>query len=237
MKSMVRLTTLLLNELENQTGISTVRDIKTVRERSEKEGLSFLTITLPQFEKDLMSAIEAGEINETKHFRLWQKRKGSVIPSFMGDYLSMIFSPDGVSYFKVGHYASYLSDVEVLKRDSISKEEGDMLVLSFDHKAADRLISKSLSGADVPLQSTLDQLRLSRETSQEVAMAIRSIRQIALLHSKVEMECKACRIDLALEGYKDTDKEIKDIPKAGLLGLPMEPFGSTVHTCWKRIGV
>lgn len=55
------LTILLLKVLEEsgtQCGVDTSKDRETILTRVEKEGFSFLTITLPTFVKDLYRALD-----------------------------------------------------------------------------------------------------------------------------------------------------------------------------------
>ncbi len=93
MKSMVRLSCSLLAEIEQQTGISTSRDVFTLRERVEHEGVGFLTITLPQFEKDFLSALDMGRIATTS-FVGFRRRDG--VPEFLGGLLASLFDNNGL---------------------------------------------------------------------------------------------------------------------------------------------
>lgn len=94
MKSMVRLSVAILNQISDETGISTAQDQKTVLERVGREGFSFLTITLPQMEKELISLLHPeGRITSTS-FAGFRKRGG--VPEFLGGLLGVLFSPDGV---------------------------------------------------------------------------------------------------------------------------------------------
>ncbi len=93
MKSMVRLTLEVLKEITDLTGISTARDEITVTRRVEEEGLSFLTITLPAFEKDLLVSLAAGHISPNA-FTGFRRRRG--VPEFLGGLLECIFDQNGV---------------------------------------------------------------------------------------------------------------------------------------------
>lgn len=68
--------------------VSDLRDLMTIRSRVEREGLSFLTITLPDFCKDFESALEAGFV-DSKLFRSF--RKSRAIPAFLQGMLSRLF--------------------------------------------------------------------------------------------------------------------------------------------------
>jgi len=64
------------------------RDLETLRSRVEKEGLSFLTITLPTLGQDLERSLELGYIDPTL-FRSFRKR--GKIPAFLQGFFGRIF--------------------------------------------------------------------------------------------------------------------------------------------------
>jgi hypothetical protein len=68
--------------------VSDLRDLHTVRSRVKAEGLSFLTITLPQFARDFERSLECGQISSTL-FRSF--RKAGAIPAFLQGMLSLCF--------------------------------------------------------------------------------------------------------------------------------------------------
>lgn len=68
--------------------VSDLRDLDTLRSRVEDEGISFLTITLPQFCRDFERSLDIGFI-DSKSFRNF--RKFRAIPSFLRGMLSQIF--------------------------------------------------------------------------------------------------------------------------------------------------
>lgn len=75
------------------------RDIMTMTSRVKNEGLSFLTITLPQFGKDFERSLADGAIGPT-HFLGF--RKNGAIPAFLQGMLGHIFDRStGVVYDKV----------------------------------------------------------------------------------------------------------------------------------------
>jgi len=145
MKSMVLLTCSLLEEVGTQTGISTTRDILTVESRVAAEGISFLTITLPQYDKDFLSSIAEGAIRPY-HFAGLARQNGTELPKFMGGFFELLYSPDGTW--------------------------------------------KDIQGAH---------------------HLIRALRQIFLLHSKVELPCSPKRVQKALDAYITTDESIRRI--------------------------
>lgn len=71
--------------------VSDLRDLKTIRSRVEHEGMSFLTITLPDFCRDFEQALEKGQV-DSKHFLRF--RKCRAIPHFLRGMLSRIFDKE-----------------------------------------------------------------------------------------------------------------------------------------------
>lgn len=101
MKSLLELWQLVALDLGDQCRVSTARDYETVSRRTEAEGDSFLTITLPEFGKDLERSLELGRVAPDA-FLGFKKRGG--LPLFMRGFLEQIFSTeDG---FEVLHDAS-----------------------------------------------------------------------------------------------------------------------------------
>lgn len=91
MKSLVLLWSTLARDLASACHTSTDRDIKTVAARTEKEGDSFLTITLPAFGKAFDKALQDGQLMTTsfKHVR-------GGLPAFLSGFLRQIFDANGV---------------------------------------------------------------------------------------------------------------------------------------------
>lgn len=86
----------LLDESGRWCCISTTNDYNTIVGRVEKEGFSFLTITLPNFGKELERALSKGLV-ESSDFPGFKKSRESVLPQFLGGMLALIFSSsDGV---------------------------------------------------------------------------------------------------------------------------------------------
>jgi hypothetical protein len=91
MKSHVVLLGRVLEDLSIQCCVSTTHDYKTVVSRVEEEGLSFLTITLPTFAKDLERALDQGFVDS----RLFCSfKKSRALPAFLGGLTSQIFDVD-----------------------------------------------------------------------------------------------------------------------------------------------
>jgi len=92
MKSLMSLWRVLAAEASSRCQTSTIRDIKTVADRVEAEGESFLTITLPTFGKSLERALELGGFDDTS-FPNFGRRRG--YPEFLQGFLRQIFDPSG----------------------------------------------------------------------------------------------------------------------------------------------
>jgi hypothetical protein len=71
--------------------VSDSRDLRYIRSRVKDEGLSFLTITLPNFARDFEQALEQGQVDRS-HFRNF--RKCGAIPAFLQGMLHRIFDRD-----------------------------------------------------------------------------------------------------------------------------------------------
>jgi hypothetical protein len=71
--------------------VSDLRDLETIKSRVKSEGISFLTITLPQFCNDFERSLQNGVI-DSKAFRSF--RKTQAIPSFLKGMLSQLFNQE-----------------------------------------------------------------------------------------------------------------------------------------------
>ena len=91
MKSLIALWNVLANEMASRCSTSTTMDINTVRGRSEHEGLSFLTITLPTFGKDFQYCLDQGFIVPEAFLSF--KKVGSCLPSFLRGFTERVFCP------------------------------------------------------------------------------------------------------------------------------------------------
>jgi len=68
--------------------VSTSLDLKTIEARVKHEGISFLTITLPDFAKDFERSLELGKVDHTL-FSSFAFQRG--LPRFLGGYLDQVF--------------------------------------------------------------------------------------------------------------------------------------------------
>jgi hypothetical protein len=88
MKSLVVLWNQLAMECGEWLCIDTIRDQQTVAARSNAEGTSFLTITLPTFGKDFDRSLSDGFIAPTA-FAGFHRRSG--LPAFLWGFLELVF--------------------------------------------------------------------------------------------------------------------------------------------------
>jgi hypothetical protein len=88
MKSHMLLLQVVLHEMGDRCCTSTIRDWKTITERVEAEGLSFLTITLPQYCKDFEKSLSIAEV-PTSLFAGFAKR--GRLPRFLGGFAGLVF--------------------------------------------------------------------------------------------------------------------------------------------------
>jgi hypothetical protein len=87
-KSLTAFLQVLVSEAGKRCHISTIRDCKTISDRVEHEGLSFLTIVLPSFGKDLQKGLDRGKIDHDLF--LGFARTGG-LPRFLGGFLDLVF--------------------------------------------------------------------------------------------------------------------------------------------------
>lgn len=92
MKSLMLLWKQAANEVGSWCRTSTDRDYKTVVDRVTHEGISFLTISLPNFCRDFQKGLEQGYL-DSNSFLGFKKRSG--LPVFLQGFLSRVFSADG----------------------------------------------------------------------------------------------------------------------------------------------
>lgn len=140
MKSLMLLSLEVTKELGDIVSASTIRDCKTITDRFEQEGSSFLTITLPTFTKGLERALSVGTV-DCNMFPGFGFHAG--LPRFLGGFLSQVFD----------------------------RSTGVLL--------------------DIPNPE-----------------AIRAVRQICSLHSKIELKASPVREKRALKGYVETDIQV-----------------------------
>jgi len=92
LKSLMSFLSEVLNELGTWCHTSATRDLKTIESRVEHEGLSFLTITLPNFGKDFERSLDRGYV---AHDLFTGFRFSGGLPAFLRGFLEQVF--DSVS--------------------------------------------------------------------------------------------------------------------------------------------
>jgi len=80
------------NEMAAWCSTSAADDYKKLVSRVEAEGVSFLTITLPSYAKDLEQALDAGSVKPW-HFLSFTRKAG--LPLFLGGFLARVFDSGG----------------------------------------------------------------------------------------------------------------------------------------------
>lgn len=88
MKSLMLFLRFLYADCGEECSASTLLDLKTVEKRIKHEGLSFLTITLPNFGKEFERALDQGYVDSTM-FTSFSRHRG--LPRFLGGFLSQVF--------------------------------------------------------------------------------------------------------------------------------------------------
>jgi len=87
-KSLIALWNSVANDLATRCCTSAHHDMKYVKDRSDNEGLSFLTITLPNFAKDFELSLERGYVDNTVFLSF---RKNGSLPSFLRGFSCLVF--------------------------------------------------------------------------------------------------------------------------------------------------
>jgi len=86
----------VLTDVGTWCNVSTTRDFKTISDRVEHEGLSYLMITLPEFGKEFEKALAQGQVS-AEMFVGYGKMKlptdDAYLPAFLGGFLSLVFNP------------------------------------------------------------------------------------------------------------------------------------------------
>jgi hypothetical protein len=88
LKSLILLWNQVAAEAASWCCTCATRDSETVARRVEREGISFLTITLADFGKDLQKALDLGRVAPDS-FLGFKKRAG--LPQFLGGFLELVF--------------------------------------------------------------------------------------------------------------------------------------------------
>lgn len=89
MKSLINLCMALLADAGRICSVDTYRDLKTIRTRSKHEGISFFTITLPNFADDFERSLEQGLVDSTLYSG-W--KKSGCLPVFLRGFTNLVFT-------------------------------------------------------------------------------------------------------------------------------------------------
>lgn len=92
MKSLIDLLTVLLADASRECSVETERDLAYAKSRSRHEGISFLTITLPDFCSDFERSLDNGQVDPT-YFAGW--RKQGYLPKFLLGFTGLVFNAKG----------------------------------------------------------------------------------------------------------------------------------------------
>jgi hypothetical protein len=90
LKSLITLLSEIARDCAVWCDTSTELDIKTIQGRVEREGKSFLTITLPAFGKDFERSLDQGHVAPSA-FPGFHRRQG--LPVFLRGFLELVFDP------------------------------------------------------------------------------------------------------------------------------------------------
>lgn len=94
MKSLVEISIQVLHSCGTRSGAPTTRDALCIKRRTEAEGDSFLTITLPAFSASFDRCLSNGFLDPFL-FQGFKFLKKKCLPRFLSGFTSRIFSPDG----------------------------------------------------------------------------------------------------------------------------------------------
>jgi len=137
LKSLMSLWVKLAEELASWCCTSVTTDIKTVRGRVENEGLSFLTITLPTFGKDLEKGLDQGYISNQLFQGFKKAQRTGGLPAFMQGFLCLIFDrasgvlldePDKVAILAVRQLTLLFGKIELPCSDARVQDAFDQFV-------------------------------------------------------------------------------------------------------------
>lgn len=93
MKSLHGLLMSLLADCENKTETDLSLDAKCIKNRVEHEGLSFLTITLPDYCDAFHNALANGRIDPGS-FPSFRRKRGTSLPRFLSGLTSLVFDAE-----------------------------------------------------------------------------------------------------------------------------------------------
>lgn len=95
MKSLMTFLFSLLEDIENKTGVCLSRDRKTISDRVEHEGLSFLTISLPSFCQQFEHCLSEERVTTTDFPGFKKRGRSGLLPAFLQGLVNSVFDDDG----------------------------------------------------------------------------------------------------------------------------------------------
>lgn len=171
------------------------RDLETLRSRVKHEGLSFLTITLPDFARDFERCLELGQIDSTL-FRSFKKRKA--IPAFLQGMLSHVFDVEtGRMYDNVETENAFQGTEDSTRSCCCPGGWGCRC-----GKTASHLQRPGTLGEANP-QCDYD------------GSIIESVRSFCRAFAKLELDCTPQRVAAEIEAFKETEQELLEATKGG----------------------
>jgi len=168
--------------------VSDIRDWNTIQSRVKDEGLSFLTITLPNFSRDFEQALEIGRIDSST-FRNF--RKVGSIPAFLQGMISQIFDRE---------------TGELKKHESLKREDSaslyDAVVDTSTVVESVRQICRAFAKLEVPCSDRKVKAAFDKFASTEHELSTFSIDTD--LHATFSRVCSVLW-DNMVAGFKPTD--------------------------------
>jgi len=146
-----------------------LRDLETIKSRVENEGVSFLTITLPQFSKDFERSLEIGFIDPAC-FTGFHRLKHEAIPEFLQGMLGQIFDR------KTGKVFSYESLDQHSSIDGLAASDFPTIVESV------RQICRTFS--KVELDCTPKRVKSALDSFYEIERELQEFKASDEKHSK-----------------------------------------------------
>lgn len=143
----------LMREIEhNFAPFDAMRDLRTICNRTEHEGLSFLTITLPSFFDDILDGIENGSLGPTA-FKSFKKRWGK--PVLFSGLTDHMFDSNGILLNFDAVYLKYLRQICLLFKKVGMPCSNERVKKAYDAYVA---VEENMHSEDLPedLQTVCD---------------------------------------------------------------------------------
>lgn len=184
----------VLLECGARYGVSTDLDWKTIEKRIDNEGLSFLTISLPEFANTFEKAL-AAKHTVPSDWPGW--RISGSTPVFLKSFLDLVFDRESGCLLPDLFAKQRMEDKRAPFTDALNSE-GRHVLSSSIHFDSETDIYDSF------IQEWMD------ENRNVFLFSIASIRQVTRMFSKLEIEASKERIDAAYEQFKQVEEELAD---------------------------